>query len=77
MCAARWRAQLVLVLAMLPVADVLRGMLEPLPLTLLIGSLGLAVYGFCLRFVSRAAWGDLRTLFVKVLAARRLMPQQV
>ena len=51
--------------------------LEPLPLTLLIGSLGLAVYALCLRFVSPAAWGDLRTLFVRVLGAGRLLPQQV
>ena len=34
----------VLVLATLPVADVLRASLEPLPLTLVIGSLGLAIY---------------------------------
>ena len=47
----------VLVLAMLPLADVLRGTLEPLPLTLLISSLGLAVYASCLRFVSRSGVG--------------------
>ena len=28
----------------------------------------------CLRFVSPPAWGDLRTLFVRVLAARRVLP---
>jgi O-antigen/teichoic acid export membrane protein len=63
----------VLVLATLPVADVLRGSLPPLPLALLIGSLGLAVYAVCLRLVSPPAWGDLRTLFVRVLGARRLL----
>ena len=76
-CAPALACSVVLTLAMLPVADVLRGSLEPLPLTLLIGSLGLAVYAVCLRIVSRSAWGDLRTLFVRVLAARRLQPQQV
>ena len=40
----------------------------------LIGSLGLALYAVCLRVVSPAAWGDLRTLFVRVLGARRLLP---
>jgi O-antigen/teichoic acid export membrane protein len=63
----------VLVLATLPVADVLRASLQPLPLTLLIGSLGLAVYAVCLRIVSPPAWGDLRTLFSRVLGARRLL----
>ncbi len=67
----------VLVLATLPVADVLRQSLGPLPLTLLIGSLGLAVYAVCLRIVSPAAWGDLRTLFVRVLGARRLLPKKL
>ena len=76
-CAPALACSVVLVLAMLPLANLLRGTLEPLPLTLLIGSLGLAVYAACLRFVSRSAWGDLRTLFVKVLAARRPLPQQV
>jgi lipopolysaccharide exporter len=64
----------VVVLAMLPVADVLRASLETLPLTVLIGCLGLALYGVCLRIVSRSAWGDLRTLFVRVLGARRVLP---
>jgi lipopolysaccharide exporter len=67
----------VLVLATLPVADVLRQSLGPLPLSLLIGSLGLAVYTVCLRIVSPAAWGDLRTLFVRVLGARRLLPKKL
>ena len=64
----------VLVLATLPVADLLRESLGPLSLTLLIGLLGLAVYAVCLRIVSPPAWGDLRTLFVRVLGARRLLP---
>jgi lipopolysaccharide exporter len=64
----------ILLLATLPVADVLRASLQPLPLTLLIGLLGLAVYGGCLRIVSPSAWGDLRTLFVRVLGVRRLLP---
>jgi O-antigen/teichoic acid export membrane protein len=64
----------VLVLATLPVADVLRASLEPLPLMLLIGSSGLAVYAACLRIVSPPAWRDVRTLFVRVLGARRLLP---
>ncbi len=63
----------VLVLAVLPVADLLRASLEPLPLTLFIGSLGLTVYVACLRIVSPSAWGDLRTLFVRVVGARRLL----
>ena len=63
----------VLVLVALPVAGVLRASLEPLPLTLLIGSLGLAVYVACLRIVSPPAWGDLRTLFLRVLGAHRIM----
>ena len=63
----------VLVLATLPVADLLRASLGPLPLTLFIGSLGLAVYIACLRIVSPSAWGDLRTLFLRVLGARRLL----
>ena len=67
----------VLVVAMLPVANVLRGSLGPLPLSLLIGSLGIALYASCLRIVSPPAWGDVRTLFVHVLGARRLLPQQV
>jgi lipopolysaccharide exporter len=64
----------VLVIAMLPAADVLRASLEPLPITVVIGSLGLALYALCLRIVSRSAWGDLRTLFVRVIGARRLLP---
>jgi O-antigen/teichoic acid export membrane protein len=64
----------ILVIAFLPVAELLRASLEPLPLTLLIGSLGLAVYAACLRIVSPSAWGDLRTLFMRVLGARRLLP---
>ena len=63
----------VLVLATLPVADLLRASLGPLPLTLFIGSLGLAVYVACLRIVSPSAWGDLRTLFLRVLGGRRLL----
>ena len=47
---------------------------RPLPLSLLIGSLGIALYAFCLRIVSPPAWGDVRTLFVRVLGARRLLP---
>jgi lipopolysaccharide exporter len=65
----------VLVLATLPVADVLRASLQPLPLILLIGSLGLAVYALCLRIVSPPAWRDLRTLFVRVLGTQRLLPR--
>jgi O-antigen/teichoic acid export membrane protein len=64
----------VVVLAMLPVAEVLRASLDPLPLTVSIGSLGLALYAGLLRIVSRSAWGDLRILFVQVLGARRLLP---
>jgi PST family polysaccharide transporter len=62
-----------LVLAVLPAADILRPSLGPLPLTLCICSLGLAVYVACLRIVSPSAWGDLRSLFVRVLGARRLL----
>lgn len=65
----------VLVLATLPVADVLREWLGPLPLTVTIGALGLTVYAACLRIVSPPAWGDLRTLFVRVIGARRLLPK--
>jgi hypothetical protein len=65
----------VLVLATLPVADVLRASLQPLPLTLLIGSLGLVIYAVCLRIVSPPAWRDLRTLFVRVLGTQRLLPR--
>jgi hypothetical protein len=50
-------------------------LLDALPLTLLIASPGMAIYAVCLRFVSPAAWGDLRTLFVRVLGARRLLPK--
>ena len=64
----------VLVLAMMPVAEALRMWLEPLPVMVLIGSLGVALYTVCLRVVSPAAWGDLSTLFVRVLGARRLLP---
>ena len=64
----------VLVLATLPVAEVLRGSLEPLPLMLLIFSLGVGVYAVCLRIVSPPACGDLRTLFVRVLRVQRLLP---
>jgi O-antigen/teichoic acid export membrane protein len=63
----------VLVLATLPVADVLRASLGPLPLTLIIGSLGMAVYAACLRIASPPTWGDLRTLFVRVVGTRRLL----
>ena len=62
-----------LVLAVLPAADLHRPSLGPLPLTLCICSLGLAVYVACLRIVSPSAWGDLRSLFVRVLGARRLL----
>jgi hypothetical protein len=48
-------------------------LLGPLSLTVVIGSLGLAVYAACLRIVSSSAWGDLRTLFVRVLGGRRLL----
>jgi O-antigen/teichoic acid export membrane protein len=65
----------VLVLATLPLADLLRASLEPLPLTMLIGSSGLAVYAAGLRIVSPPAWRDLRTLFVRVLGARRFLPR--
>jgi lipopolysaccharide exporter len=64
----------IVVLATLPVADLLRASVEPLPLTLLIGSLGIVVYVACLRVVSPPAWGDLRTLFTRVLGAGRLLP---
>lgn len=72
-----------LLIAMLPLADALRASLAPLPLMLLIGSCGLGLYAACLRIVSPPAWRDLRTLFVRVLGARRLRltprssPQQV
>jgi hypothetical protein len=72
-CTAALACSGVLVLAILPVADLLRESLEPLPLMLLIGSLGLTVYAACLRIVSPSAWGDLRTLFVRVVGARRLL----
>ena len=62
-----------LVVAALPVAGLLRASLEPLPLMLFVGSLGLAVYVACLRIVSPSAWGDLRTLFVRVVGARSLL----
>jgi uncharacterized membrane protein YidH (DUF202 family) len=74
-CAAALACSGVLVLATLPVADVTRASLEPLPLPLLIASLGLEVYVVCLRVVSPPAWRDLRTLFVRVLGARRLLPK--
>jgi PST family polysaccharide transporter len=64
----------VVVLATLPAADLLRASLEPLPLTLLIGAFGLALYVLCLRIVSPSAWGDVQTLLVRVLGARRLVP---
>ena len=64
----------VVVLAMLPVADVLRDHLAPLSITVVIGSAGLLLYAACLRVISPAAWGDLRTLFVRVLGAGRLLP---
>jgi hypothetical protein len=72
-CAAALACSGALVVAVLPVVDLLRASLGPLPLILLIGSLGLAVYVACLRIVSPSAWGDLRTLFVRVLGARRLL----
>jgi lipopolysaccharide exporter len=65
-CAPALASSAVLVLATLPVADVLRASLEPLPLMLSVGLLGLAVYAACLRIVSPPACGDLRTLFVRV-----------
>ena len=63
----------IVVLAMLPLADVLREHLAPLSITVVIGSVGLLLYAACLRLVSPAAWGDLRTLFVRVLGAGRLL----
>jgi hypothetical protein len=72
--AAPLACSVVLVLATLPVAHALRTSLEPLPLTLLIAVLGLAVYAVCLRLVSPAAWRDLGTLFARVLGGRRLRP---
>jgi hypothetical protein len=63
----------VLILTILPVADALRASPDPLALTLLSCSLGLAAY-VCVRILSPSAWGDLRTLFVRVLRARRLLP---
>jgi lipopolysaccharide exporter len=66
-----------LVLAMMPAADFLRGSVDTVPLTVLIGSLGLLVYAACLRIVSPSAWGDLRTLFIRVLGARRLLPRRL
>jgi lipopolysaccharide exporter len=74
-CAAALLCSGVLVLATVPAADALRASLETLPLTLLIATLGIAIYTVCLRIVSPAAWGDLRTLFVRVLGARRLLPK--
>jgi hypothetical protein len=65
----------VLVASMLPLAHALRPALDAFTITALIGSLGLAVYAVCLRFVSPSAWGDLRTLAVRVLGARRLRPR--
>jgi O-antigen/teichoic acid export membrane protein len=73
--AAALACSCVLVLTTLPVAAALRASLEPLPLTVLVGSVGLAVYAMCLRIISPPAWGDLRTLFVRVLGARRLLPR--
>jgi lipopolysaccharide exporter len=73
--AAALACSAVLVLATLPVADLLRASLQPLPLTILIGVLGIAIYAVCLRIVSPPAWRDLRTLFVRVLGARRLLPR--
>ena len=62
-----------LLAAMLPVAEMLRASLGPLPLTLLIAPLGLAVYAACLRVASPGAWYDLGKLFVRVLGARRVV----
>jgi O-antigen/teichoic acid export membrane protein len=64
----------VVVAAMMPLADIARASLQPLPVMVLIGTLGLALYAACLRAVSKSAWGDLHTLFVRVLGARRLLP---
>ena len=72
-CAAALGCSGVLVLAILPVTQLLRPSLGPLPLTLFIGLLGLTIYALCLRIVSPSAWRDLRTLFVRVLGARRLL----
>jgi hypothetical protein len=44
------------------------------PLALLIGTLGIVLYPVCLRIVSPAAWHALRTPLVRVLGARRLLP---
>lgn len=64
----------VLVIAVMPLAAALRPSLEPLPLMFVIGLLGLTIYAVCLRLVSPRAWGDMRTLFVRVLGVRRLRP---
>ena len=61
----------VLVLATLPLAAVLHGSMDPLPLVLVVSSLGLPLYVLCLRIVSPSAWGDLRMLFVRVLGSLR------
>jgi lipopolysaccharide exporter len=66
----------VLVMAMMPVAAALRSSLEPVPLMLLIGLLGLTIYGASLRLLSPPAWRDLRTLG-RVLQVRRLRPATV
>ena len=63
-----------LTLAALPAADLLRGSLGPFALSLVVGSLGLGVYAASLRVISRSAWGDLITLFARVLGAKRLLP---
>ena len=73
-CAPALASSLVLLLVTFPVTDALRASLATLPLTLSIGLLGLAVYAVSLRIVSPSAWGDLRTLFVRVLGARFLRP---
>jgi O-antigen/teichoic acid export membrane protein len=65
----------VLVLVALPVAELLRDSLEPLALMLFVGATGLGVYAACLRLLSPPAWGDLGTLFTRVLGARRLLPK--
>jgi lipopolysaccharide exporter len=63
-----------LALVTLPMAEVLRGSLGPLPLTLVIGALGFGVYGVCLRIVAPPAWRDIRTLLIRVLGAQRFLP---
>jgi lipopolysaccharide exporter len=70
--AAALACSCILMLVTLPVAGVLRASMDPLLLVLLVSSLGLPLYAACLRIVSPSAWGDLRTLFVRVLGTMPL-----